>query len=114
MVPKPQIYIAENNLKNLAGPMSILNITEQILSIGISPRHDRVSYGSGRSASIFIRAGRGTRAPTHTSTQRIQTHDSQQREAKSQWNLARFHHSLRGESVGSPVRSLIYGLIPLI
>ncbi len=62
MVPKPQIYIAENNLKNLAGPMSILNITEQILSIGLSPRHDRVSYGSGRSASIFIRAGRGTRA----------------------------------------------------
>ena len=62
MVPKPQIYIAEVNLKNLAGPMSILNITEQILSRGMNPRHDTVSYGSGRSASLFIRAGRGTRA----------------------------------------------------
>jgi hypothetical protein len=27
MAPQPQIYIAKSNLMNLAGPMSILNIT---------------------------------------------------------------------------------------
>src|ERR1700687_2960787 len=37
MVPQPQIYIAKDNFKNLGGPMSILNITEQILSRGMSP-----------------------------------------------------------------------------
>jgi hypothetical protein len=29
MVPRQQIYIARYNLKNLAGPLSIPNITEQ-------------------------------------------------------------------------------------
>ncbi len=32
MVPQPQIYIAKYNLKNLAGPMSILNIISTLPS----------------------------------------------------------------------------------
>ena len=30
MVPQPQIYFAKDNFKNLAGPMSILNIARRI------------------------------------------------------------------------------------
>jgi hypothetical protein len=57
MVPQPQIYIARHNLKNLAAPMSILNITVPVASRIKITRHGRVSYGSSRSASIFINAG---------------------------------------------------------
>ena len=39
MVPQPQIYIAKDNLKNLAGPLSILNITRQI-SRSSAPIHE--------------------------------------------------------------------------
>jgi hypothetical protein len=61
MVPQTQIYIARHNLKNLAGLMSILKIAEKAASRIMIPRHERVSYGSSRSASIFIRAGGPTR-----------------------------------------------------
>jgi hypothetical protein len=37
MVPRQQIDIAKDNLKNLAGPMSIPNITKQVLSRSTIP-----------------------------------------------------------------------------
>ena len=45
---------------NLAGLMSIPTCTAQISSISMCPPQERVSYGSERSASIFIRVSRGT------------------------------------------------------
>jgi hypothetical protein len=67
MVPQPQIYIARHNFKNLAAPMSILNIAVPAASRIKITRHGRVSYGSSRSASIFINAGGPTRGTLVTS-----------------------------------------------
>lgn len=82
MVPQPQIYIAKGNFKNLGGPMSILNIMEQTLSRGMGPWHPRVSYGSGRSASLFIPtegAACGTRPkPLHLPFRRMTSQKGKQ------------------------------------
>jgi hypothetical protein len=37
MVPQPLNYIARNNLMNLAGPMSILNIAEHTTPLRFFP-----------------------------------------------------------------------------
>jgi hypothetical protein len=53
MVPQPQIHFAKHNLKNLRGPLSILNISERgpIFLWGFQERlsyHDRPDIGPRR------------------------------------------------------------------
>jgi len=50
MVPQSQIYFARPDSKNLASPMSILNITERVWSRSMSVWPKRASYDPTRSA----------------------------------------------------------------
>src|SRR5580700_1565234 len=60
MVPQSQIYFARDDSKNLACPMSILNIAEQISSGSTRPPPRQMSYGPRKGPRKSIHAHRGS------------------------------------------------------